>query len=76
MKHLKRFLLMLLGISIGWISIPIVSASLSVNDPSDVRSYMAALRKILVAVSNIEQTSKETAENTAAIRKAIVGDVK
>lgn len=62
-----KVIFLLIGIFIGWLSVPIVRASTS----NEITRYIDALRRIITIMEQIQITSAQTAENTKAIKEKL-----
>jgi hypothetical protein len=59
----KNVLLIVLGVLVGWITVPILSADQEGN------TYKALLRKMIEIVTQVEVNTAQTAANTKAIKE-------
>ena len=63
--RLKNVMLLLLGILIGWGTVPSIGAD------SDGNTYKDLLHRVIQIVTQIQITSAETAANTKAIKEKL-----
>ncbi len=63
---MKNGLFIIIGIFIGWCSVSVIHA-----DSCENNSYRTLLCRIIDVVTQIEVNTKETADNTAAIREKL-----
>lgn len=64
---LRAVLFLIVGLVIGWCTVPLVKADSS----NDIKSYIGALRKIITIMEDIRTYDQQTAENTKAIREKL-----
>lgn len=62
----KSILLVILGVLIGWGTVPLIHAS-----DSEGNTYRALLHKMIEIVTQIQITSQQTADNTKAIKEKL-----
>lgn len=67
---LKLAGIFLLGLLIGWATVPFLQA-----EDTDFKSYKQALRVMISLIQDLKKTSQQTADDTRALRKKLVGDV-
>ena len=63
----KTACFILIGIIIGWLTVPLVKA----DDNGDTRSYIGALRKIIGLMQEVKTLDQQVADNTKAIREKL-----
>lgn len=62
----KNIIILLAGVFVGWLTVPFLQA-----DPLDSAGYKTLLRRVIQVVEQIQITSKETADNTRAIKEKL-----
>jgi hypothetical protein len=62
---LKSAIFLILGLVIGWITVPFLNAD------SESNTYKALLRRMIDIVVQIQINTKQTADNTKAIKETL-----